>query len=265
MGKRFTYYYGVSLIDPDAQNFFDATSITDATTKAAVNSLVVDLKTNNLWDKMYALYPFVGGTDFTNKFNLKNPQDLDSAFRLSYFGGATHTNGYNPNGVNGYADTHVIPNNTALLGDEHLSIASNTNNTPLTNDSVDMGAFDTVSKASLIGLRNSTNKNLLVARLNGGLAAASNVDAAGVFIATKKNIDNVTIYRDGVNVAGAISNSSLSVNSIFIGTLRTGTIPYGGGYTNQNYTFASYGKTLNDTEAATLTTIINTFNTNLGR
>lgn len=47
-------------VDPDAQAFITAASITDPTQQSAINQLVVDLKGYNVWTKMKAIYPFVG-------------------------------------------------------------------------------------------------------------------------------------------------------------------------------------------------------------
>ena len=92
--------------DADAQAFITAAAITDVTQQNAINTLVVDLKGYNIWTKMKALYPFVGGTASTHKFNLKNPLDTDAAFRLTFSGGWTHSStGALPNGTNAYADT----------------------------------------------------------------------------------------------------------------------------------------------------------------
>ncbi len=55
--------------DTDVLAFITATSITDATQQTAINTLVTDLKTANIWTKMKALYPFIGGTATTHKFN----------------------------------------------------------------------------------------------------------------------------------------------------------------------------------------------------
>ena len=49
-------------VDPDAQAFITAASITNPTQQSAVNQLVVDLKGYGVWSKMKAIYPFVGGT-----------------------------------------------------------------------------------------------------------------------------------------------------------------------------------------------------------
>jgi hypothetical protein len=93
--------------DPNAQAFLDAAVITDVTQANAVNSLVIGLKADGLWTPMQALYPFVGGTASTHKWNLKDPRDLDAAYRLSFGGGWVHnSNGATGNGVNAFADTY---------------------------------------------------------------------------------------------------------------------------------------------------------------
>lgn len=107
---------GVSAYDSDAKAFFDAIeedggSLND-TEKGAVNTMVESLKTNSLWTEFYVLYPIVGGTATTHKYNIKDPQDTDAAFRLTFGGGITHSStGMLPNGTNGYAKTHFKPGN----------------------------------------------------------------------------------------------------------------------------------------------------------
>ena len=99
------YSYGC---DPDAVAFLAAAGITDATITSAICTLVSSMKSNGTWAKMNAIYPMVGGTATTHKFNLKNPLDTNAAFRLSFVGGWTHSsNGALPNGTNAYAETYL--------------------------------------------------------------------------------------------------------------------------------------------------------------
>lgn len=94
--------------DANAQAFITAAAITDATQQSAINNLVIGLKADGLWTNMYAIYPFVGGTASQHKYNLKDPRDLNAAFRLQFNGGMTHSsNGILFNGTNGWADTSV--------------------------------------------------------------------------------------------------------------------------------------------------------------
>ena len=78
-------------VDPDATAFLTAAGITDPTISSAIDTLVVDLKGYGIWSKMLAIYPFVGGTATTHKWNLKDPRDLNAAYRLSFFGTITHS------------------------------------------------------------------------------------------------------------------------------------------------------------------------------
>jgi len=98
--------------DAASTAFFTSSGITNVTQKIAINDLVVGLKADGLWTNMKAIYPFVGGTASTHKWNLKDPRDLDAAYRLSFSGGWTHNaNGITGNGVNAYAETY---NNSAF-------------------------------------------------------------------------------------------------------------------------------------------------------
>jgi hypothetical protein len=103
--------------DPDAQAFITAAAITDPTQQSAIDALVVGMKADNIWTNMQAIYPFVGGTASQHKYNLKDPRDLDAAYRIQFFGGVTHSsNGVLPNGTNGYADTKFNINPSYLDG-----------------------------------------------------------------------------------------------------------------------------------------------------
>ena len=117
-------------LDPAASAFISAAGITDATQISAINNLVVGMKSDGIWTKMKAIYPFVGGTATAHKWNLKDPRDLDAAFRLVFNGGWTHSStGATPNGTNGYADTKFNANTNLTNGNFHLSFYSRTNST----------------------------------------------------------------------------------------------------------------------------------------
>ena len=94
--------------DADAEAFITSASLTDVTQKAAVNTLVNDLKRFGLWTKIKAFYPFVGGNAESHKWNLKDPRDSNDAYRLTFAGGWTHTSmGVKTNGSNTTANTYL--------------------------------------------------------------------------------------------------------------------------------------------------------------
>jgi hypothetical protein len=106
--------------DVNAKAFLDAASITDATQSAAVNTFVKELKAINEVQPNFvnfdtpadsicvAIYPFVGGTAETHKFNLINPVNSDAAHRLTYAGTVTHDEkGIKGNGSDSNVNLHL--------------------------------------------------------------------------------------------------------------------------------------------------------------
>ena len=110
-------------IDADAQAFITAASITDSTQQSAINTLVTSLKSANIWTKMKAIYPFVGGTAESHRFNLKNT----TQYKIDWFGGGSHTSiGYVPNGLS-FGSTY-LSNDTMSQNSCHISVyATGTN------------------------------------------------------------------------------------------------------------------------------------------
>lgn len=96
--------------DPDAQAFITAAGLTDDTQKSAINQLVLDFKKAGTWGLMLAIYPFIGGSAVTHKWNLRDPRDTDASYRLTFSGGWTHSStGAWANGTNAYANTYINP------------------------------------------------------------------------------------------------------------------------------------------------------------
>lgn len=259
------YLFGVA-IDPDALAFLTAASITDATITSAINTLVVDLKANNLWTKCYAIYPFVGGTSGTHKFNLINPADTDAAYRLVFNGGFTHSStGLLGNGVNSFADTK-FPMNGLPQDNSHLSIYCRTNTT---GNIIDYGVqFTSISYSSFISCKLSGNFNsrLNTSGFTDGLTA--NTDSRGQFISFRSDAVKITTRKNN-NVATAFNQSSTTAGAntlpIFLGNLNFNGTPLGGYYSNREYAFATIGTALTSGESSTFYTIIQTFQTTLSR
>ena len=129
------------MLDPDAEAFLTATGITDETITSAIDGLVVDLKAAGIWTKMNAIYPYVGGTATTHKYNLKDPQDLDSAFRIGWVGTITHnSNGVTGDGTTGYGTTWL--NASSELGGGLNDVSGFTYSRTNALDDVDFGAYD---------------------------------------------------------------------------------------------------------------------------
>jgi len=252
--------------DVDAQAFIDATGITDTTQKDATNTLVLSLKSNSLWTKMSALYPFVGGTATTHKFNLKNPLDTDAAFRLAFSGGLTHdASGILPNGSTGYADTFFNPITQSLAFDSaHLSFYQ-TQDSTFGTSRVMIGA-NASGTGAFIGVVNAGGTQA------GGLAHANAPNWVAIGTTPSKGL--FTICTDGTDrtqrmyVNGTsygtpqISTGSYPNLPLFLFANNTGTA---GLFCNKRCAFATIGSGLDATDSANLYTAIQAFQTTLGR
>ena len=137
--------------DPDAQAFIDATGIS-GTEASAINTLVLSLKSNGIWTNLLAIYPMVGGTATSCKYNLKNPLDTDAAFRLSFAGTWTfNSSGAKPDGVAGtYANTFLNPTTHLSSTNGHISYYSFTNTTGATQ--VEIGTTSSPAPTGEINL-----------------------------------------------------------------------------------------------------------------
>jgi hypothetical protein len=250
-------------IDPDAQAFITAAAITDPTQQSAVNQLVIDLKADGVWSKMKAIYPFVGGTASTHKFNLKNPLDTDAAYRLTFNGGWTHSsNGALPNGTNAYANTFLIPNTKLTLNSTHASFYSRTNS----SSGMDIGCSDGGFTNMIFMLNRFSGDNRNYLGIN---SSALVVDFAGFprsdgfFCLRRNNSTEIVNSRNSVNTTFSQNSGGKSTFPIYISSMNQGgTINY---ISNRQAAFASIGDGLTDTEAANLNTRVQTFQTTLNR
>lgn len=245
-------------IDADAEAFLTAAAITDPTITSAIDTLVVDLKGYGIWTKMKALYPFVGGTASTHKYNLKNPLDTDAAFRLVFNGGWTHSaNGTLPNGTNGWANTYLIPLSILTESSKHLSFYLRSDNTPISFDPVDMGAFSSGGGKDFL-LSKRTEQ---AGGLSDILISNTQTEPRGFSLITRTGTTN-KLFKDN-NLVNTVSGTGISAPfNVYIGALDLGS-PYG--YTNNQFAFASIGDGLTDTEAADFYTAVQAFNTTLSR
>ena len=244
-------------VDPDAQAFITAASITNPTQQSAINQLVVDLKGYNIWTKMKALYPFVGGTSSTHKWNLKDPRDLDAAFRLVFNGGWTHSStGATPNGTNGYADTKFkVETNTSQFNNSY-GIYSRTNNV---SGTFLWGMWDGGANFHMHYVNNyqfySKDKSITY----------SAQPTTKLMLATRRSQTDFQAYRNGVSLGtnttsawtfGGDYNMYLSARNAS-GTAQT--------FMPHELAFAFFADSLTNSEAINLTTAVNNFETALSR
>lgn len=258
---------GFSASDADALAFINAAGISNANQIEAINGLVINLKTFGLWAKMRAIYPFVGGTASAHRFNLKDPRDLDIAFRLVFFGGWTHSQtGALPNGTNGYANTYLSPFSILTNNNYHLSHYSRTQS--ISGNRVDIASLSPDPR--MIGLtqyfQGISAKAFVCGDYNSSQILVNNTDTLGLLVGSRTSQTSAKMFMDGIQIGSTLTLSNPNVlpsSNIFIGANGNGSA--GQEFSNREVAFASIGDGLSDTEAANLYTAVQNMQITLSR
>jgi hypothetical protein len=247
--------------DADAQAFITAAGITDATQKNAVNQLVLDLKSANIWTKMKAIYPILGGSASSHKWNLKDPRDLNAAYRLTFATGWTHSStGMTPNGTSSYADSFLIPLSNLTLNNTHISYYSRTN---INTDVYTIGSFDGTNSLTMYANYSGQNYSSQYNGANGRLLT-SVTRGDGFFISNRTASNLHNSFRNSTKLG--TSTTSTSIGSLpTTKILLAATEPIVAVGSLKECAFASIGDGLTDAEASNLYTAVQNYNTTLGR
>lgn len=102
----------------EVQTFASYAGITDINQIAALDYLVDQLKSTGLWSKMHFIYPFIGGNDTSHKYELIDPSNINR--ELTFVGvthgsfGITGTASVNANATSGINATAHSTNDLSL-------------------------------------------------------------------------------------------------------------------------------------------------------
>jgi hypothetical protein len=266
------YLYAPSCTDADALAFLSAAAITDATITSAICTLVTTMKADGTWAKCNAIYPMVGGTATTHKFNLKNPTDTNAAFRLSFVGGWTHSsNGALPNGTNAYADTFFTPSVDLSVTNGHVSLYSIIQSLLTTN--IDIGSATGTGLANIVALVTGRSINLSSfywgSQVAGTSATFSSTSSRGFFIGNQNGATAATrnIYRNGiVGTPATVYGTPVMPNrTLYLGALNSVVVNGPAYYSSRQFAFASIGSGLTTGEAVAFYNAVQAFQTTLSR
>ena len=261
--------------DANAQAFIYAANIVSSAQANAVNTLVTSLKAAGVWAKMKAVYPFVGGSAASHKWNLKDPRDLDAAYRLTFTVGWVHSStGAKPNGTSDYA-------NTFLNAASKLS-AGNANMTYYSRTSAMIGNKTISAMGCATWTGNEFTSDYLVLQIdNYYYSIAYMTNSAFAYRSQLYPSNNASGLWSANRTSGAASALRLWRNGVAVGTTPTLSIcnfpnlnVYLGSqnaqgtaatFDNKECAFASLGDGLTDAESASLYTAVQAFQTSLGR
>jgi SPP1 family predicted phage head-tail adaptor len=252
----------LTVIDVDAAAFFarvtNAGGSLTSTEQSAINTLVLDLKTNSIWTKMQAIYPMVGSSAAACAQNLKS-----SSYTGTFGGAITYSaNGITSNGTTGYLDTGFNPSLHNSAGSSHLSYYSRTS---VTESKVDIGCYGT----------GYTNPNQLAIHFNAGssyynpnntsdsVVKINESSSQGLFIASRTS--STSIFGKRNNNTETTGTASEARNNVKIFILAASINNNAEFFNTKQCAFASIGDGLTTTDASNLYTVVQTFQTTLSR
>ena len=253
--------------DADARRYLDSAGITNSSQRSAFNTFIKGWKNAGLWTKSAAIYPFMGGTSSSHKWNAKDVRDLDSAYRLTFTGSWTHnSNGITGDSLTTFATTFFNP--TTVLANNNsfsMGIYNRTNNN---RDMVDISAAsnDAIDRAIIHTRWSDGNGYFDMFSGSTSRITASNSDARGIYILSRTSASELKSFKNGSQLGSTNTGAAGTRpnNNIEIGVAQIGAVKLF--YSNRNYCFAIIFNTgLSDSEAATASSLINTLQTALGR
>lgn len=261
-------FAGAPSHDSDAQAYIDAAGITDAGQKAAANDLFVGLKGYSLWSKMLAFFPLLGGTAASHSLNGKSPGTYD----VTWSGSVTHdSNGVQGDGSTGKGLTGLVPSSVMTLDNTHVSVYSRTDSSV---DQCECGAWGGSANYMGMFVKYTNDGGYLYMNSPDGtyptpqIASGDNPSSAAFYVGsrTSSSSGDCVMYRNGVaGTTTAGSNSGKSLPTVELSLLAVNS---SGSYTQHSarqVAFISVGDGLTATDVANLYTLVQAFQTALGR
>lgn len=262
--NRFAGFGSRNTCPVEALKFIDSSGITNQTEKDAVCTLVKQLKDSALWTSMRAVYPLLGRSSSSCKWNLMDIRQNDAAFRLVFFGGITFDSlGITGNGSNGYANTFFTPylNYDSLQGGSYGVYLSK--NVDESGCAIGMRVLLASNAVSLV----PRASNIAYCSFTSTQTAVANTDSRGIYITTRLNRASSKTFKNG---------SLLVTHNTYVAHMITDYNKHmfllarnddsGAAFFSTNTIgFAFIGTPLTDAQSSTLYNIINTFKTTLGR
>jgi hypothetical protein len=265
-----TYYYRVRAavgVDEDAAAFFGrvytAGGTLSATERAAVNTLVVDMKAAGIWTLQKAIYPMVGASAAACAQNLKS-----SSFTGTFSSGWTFAStGATPNGTSAYMDTTFNnQNNWTSTSNGSMGVISRTNPTAVAQCDMGSGPISTGSNSSTIYSRFTGDQFYSGLNCISVVPGSSNTSSIGFFVTSRTSSTQYSRYKRGSSTINTTNTDSVGSNpnsTIYLGAGNNS--GSGSNYSNREYDFCFIGDGLTQTQVDNYWTALQTFNSTLSR
>ena len=176
--------------DYDAFNFMVRAKITVSSQKAAINALVLTLKSGTLLAKMKAIYPFVGGTASAHRENLKLPD-----YQIAWSGLVLH----NSKGITGLGGIGHTGLNVAMIFEMGSISFGVYDKTATAEDARQLSASETPGDYS-IAARRMDDKAYGNAGLDTSSISATSTDAKGFWVVSRTQLTLTDFYRNATSL-----------------------------------------------------------------
>jgi hypothetical protein len=233
-----------------------------STISAATVTLFTSLVSNGLYSKMVAMYPLLGGVANSAKLNAVNLGTYD----ITWNGGMSFTvTGATSNGTNGYGDTGFIysGSNLSYFTDGSFGVYCNTafdGSTRCPMGSGPYGFFGGTGRVMIYGANNGFNMDYGVSADYGRVSISSTPKGLYVCSSTGTSLNRVLVNGSTAYSTTPVTKPVNGVSGSMLLFKRDD-----GFYYNGTESFAFISSVLTPAQQATLSTIINTYQTSLGR
>jgi hypothetical protein len=235
------------------------TGVTSSVSAATI-TLFTSLVSNGLYNKMKAFYPVLGGISASNRIN----GNLNTSFNLTFNGAFTHSySGFNGTTSTSYAATNYIPSTQHPGGNMYMGCFANT--IPSLNDRYIMAVYEASGTKTVGWGYGIANIDGYFTQYGGGLTLSPSSQIGFTHLGGDASTRYISHNLSGVttNLSAARNGSGLPTLQIYISNLNFNGAPYG--TQTGRVCFAYMGDYLTNAETTTLSSIINTFQTSLGR
>jgi hypothetical protein len=224
--------------------------------KAALNTLIDGMKSAGVYSNMVDFGLYMGATEAAHVLSFKN------AFNLSYPSSSVHDAG----GAIGISLTGIVP---ATHLTHHSTAFGFYSQSAGEFNNVDMGADEADISRRFILYASTTARGFSemlsdqYSYTYGRISYTGANTGAGFYVSSRTANNALALYINGAQVAtlSTTETTAMPTNQIAVGGNYNGTIAPG----NRKVSFWFVSTGLSDTQVATLSTLVNDFQTALGR
>lgn len=257
----------VSPYDPAVNDWISAVVVAGGTVTTArailINNLVLGLKADGLFTKLDVLFLFAAENSVQAIIDIITPHGA-SPINSPIF---TVNRGFTFDASTNYINTVVNPSDPGSVfsaNSAHVSAYVEAVNPTATGILECMiGAKFQNSETNLQGQSNVSNVSYTVNNIITPVTVTG-VLSAGMFIATRTVSTTEVLYKNGSQIDSSViaSDNAVPSNSFFVGAINSGGTALG--FSPNQIAAVSIGGGLSPTDAANLTTRINTYMTAIG-